>query len=365
MKNENIYAVDGGCGGVLYTPPPENPDKIIPQLDTIDGNSLMAIEFPPLEYALDKILPHGLFILAGSPKSGKSWLALDICISVATGESVWDFAAEHGDVLYLALEDNHRRLNGRLRKAESAGTDVSRLHLATSSFGINSGLIEQINGFLTVRPETKLIVIDTLEHIRDTAFDKSIYSCDYRDMNALREIIRNREITLLLIHHTRKMHDPDPLNTLSGSTGLVGSVDGVWVLDKESRTENKARLTIANRDTEDYCFSLELDRDNCKWRFIGNIVDLEAEEQSDDWLCRLVDGFLGDKKCWSGTATELSKALNEIDGNEFLSALNIKKKLSAKKEMLNAFGISVRSDTKGRDKILVLARSEASGEGCV
>ena len=353
MRAEDKYAVDGGCVGELYLPPPESN---VPQLETIDGNSLMAIEFPPLQFALDKILPHGLFILAGAPKSGKSWLALDICIEVATGGDVWGFEAGRGHALYLALEDNHRRLNSRLRKAEANGADVSRLHLAISSFGISGGLIEQIGGFLNTYPDTKLIVIDTLEHIRDTALDKSLYSCDYRDMNLLRGIIRERELTLLLVHHTRKMHDPDPLNTLSGSTGLVGSVDGVWVLEKERRTENKARLTIANRDTEDFCFSLELERESCKWRFLGNIADMAEEERSDEWLCRLVDTFLGDNKCWSGTATELSKALNEIDGNGFLTALNVKKKLVAKKEMLSNIGISVRSDTKGRDKILVLAR---------
>jgi hypothetical protein len=153
------------------------------------------------------------------------------------------------------------------------------------------------------------------------------------------------------------MHDADPLNMLSGSTGLVGSVDGAWVLEKESRIENKARLTIANRDTEDFCFSLELDRNNCKWRYIGNVADMEAEERSDEWLCKLVDSFLGDNKSWSGTATKLSGALNKIDGNEFLSALNIKKKLTAKKEMLSDFGITFRSDTKGKDKIMVLTRS--------
>jgi hypothetical protein len=89
------------------------------------------------------------------------------------------------------------------------------------------------NGYRTpysLYPETKLIIVDTLERIRDTEQDKSMYSCDYRDMTALRDITNKHKLTLLLVHHTRKMYDPDPLNTLSGSTGLVGSVDGVFVL---------------------------------------------------------------------------------------------------------------------------------------
>ena len=73
--------------------------------DTIDGNTLMLQEFEALQFAVEKILPHGLFIMAGSGKIGKSWLSLDIGTAVATGGKLWDFAAEQGEVLYLALED--------------------------------------------------------------------------------------------------------------------------------------------------------------------------------------------------------------------------------------------------------------------
>jgi RecA-family ATPase len=202
----------------------------------------MKQEFEPLQFGIDKILPHGLFILAGSGKIGKSWLALDMCAAVSSGGKLWDFAAEQGEVLYLALEDNHARLQGRLIKTEAEETDITRLHLATASFGISNGLIEQTHNFLTEYPDTKMIIVDTLERIRDGEQDRSMYSNDYRDMTALRDITNKHKLTLLLIHHTRKMYDPDPLNTLSGSTGLIGSVDGVFVLEKDKRTSHKAKL---------------------------------------------------------------------------------------------------------------------------
>ena len=72
-------------------------------LSTLDGNTLMAQEFEPLRFSVERILPHGLFILAGSPKIGKSWLSLDLCQAVATGGKLWEFQAVQGDVLYLAL----------------------------------------------------------------------------------------------------------------------------------------------------------------------------------------------------------------------------------------------------------------------
>lgn len=89
-----------------------------------------------------------------------------------------------------------------------------------------------------------------------------MYSCDYRNIGKLREALDGNTITLLLVHHTRKMYDLDPLNTLSGSTGLVGAVDGVWLLEKEKRTEGKGKLTITNRDTEGYCFKVEFEKTN-------------------------------------------------------------------------------------------------------
>ena len=165
--------------------------------DIIDGNTLMAQEYEPLQFAVEKILPHGLFILAGSGKIGKSWLSLDLCVNVASGGKLWDFSSEQGDVLYLALEDNYPRLQDRLNKIKAAAVDISRLKLTTGSFGINSGLIEQAHNHLAAYPDTKLIIIDTLERVRDTEFDKNIYACDYRDMTLLREITNKHKLTLL------------------------------------------------------------------------------------------------------------------------------------------------------------------------
>lgn len=256
----------------------ENPS--INPLQTITADTLLKTDYPPLTFNIEKILPQGIFILAGSGKIGKSWLSLDMCVSIAKGEKFWEFDTNCGEVLYLALEDTHSRLQNRLNQVLD-GTEISeKLHFAISSLGISNGLIEQIKSFISTYPSIKLIIIDTLERVRNTEMDKSMYSCDYQDMTKLREVLDGNDLTLLLVHHTRKMSDADPLNTLSGSTGLVGSVDGIWVLEKERRTENKAKLTIANRDTEGFCFKVEFDKDNCKWNFLGDY----EKSQDDGWI---------------------------------------------------------------------------------
>jgi RecA-family ATPase len=330
--------------------------------DTINAAALMEQEFEPLQFGIEKILPHGLFILAGSGKIGKSWLALDMCAAVSSGGKLWEFSAEQGEVLYLALEDNHARLQGRLMKTETENADVTRLHLAIASFGISNGLLEQTHNFLAEYPDTKMIIVDTLERIRDTELDKSMYSSDYRDMTALREITNRHNLTLLLIHHTRKMYDPDPLNTLSGSTGLIGSVDGVFVLEKDKRTSHKAKLTIANRDTEGYCFKLEFNPDKCKWLFMGNETDTP---EIDEPFCLMIAGFMKDKDVWRGTATELSEMLNGINPDCGVNHLNITKKLNAHTGLFKE-RYALDLDTKGHDgkrrEIFITRREQSGGE---
>ena len=321
------------------------------EFSTINGNDLMAQQIEPLGFSIKEILPHGLFIFAGAPKIGKSWLALDKCRAVATGGQLWEFEAEQGETLYLALEDNHRRLQSRLKAIEADKEDISKLHLATASFGINDGLFEQIHNFLAVYSRTRLIVIDTLEHIRNGTYDQNIYACDYRDMTKLREITDKYKLTLLLIHHTRKMYDPDPINTISGSTGLVGAVDGVFVLEKTKSTSNNAKLTIANRDTESYCFALNFERENCRWILVSKDGDTDSEEA----ICILIDDFLNDS--WKGTATELSTELKKIDGSVDLSPLIITKQLKSNIELFESrYSITVRLERNRQSRIIMLDR---------
>jgi hypothetical protein len=342
----------------------ENTNQTAPKtFDIIDGNTLLAQEYEPLQFAVEKILPHGLFILAGSGKIGKSWLSLDLCVNVAAGGRLWDFSSEQGDVLYLALEDNRPRLQDRLNKIKASSVDISRLKLATAAFGIGSGLIEQVNNHLTAYPDTKLIIIDTLERIRDTEFDKNIYACDYRDMTALRGITDKHKLTLLLVHHTRKLGDSDPLNTLSGSMGLVGSVDGVFVLEKEKRTGHDAKLTIANRDTEGFCFKLRFEPDNCKWLFVGNEGDSTKENAGDETdekteaFFILIECFMLDRQEWSGTATELCNALKEIDpGHENIDPRTIKKRLNGSKGLFKENNIVIGYGKNRDTRTITLTR---------
>lgn len=340
ISNQQNKQKLGGAENVIIPPP----------LVTMDGNTLMAQEYEPLGFSIDQILPHGVFVFAGSPKVGKSWLTLDMCRAISTGGKQWDFSSTQGDVLYLALEDNFRRLHSRIKQMKAEGLDISHLHLATSSCGIQNGLLEQVHSFIAENPNTNFIAIDTLERIRGGMQENNIYACDYREMTKIREITDKHNITLLLVHHTRKMYDSDPLNTVSGSTGLVGAVDGVFVLVKNKRTGNDAKLNIINRDTKTFCFDLRFDEESCCWEFIGN----SAEEGNDENILVIaVDEFLQDE--WSGTATELSKILKQAVPDLDITPATIGKQLRSLVQVFRKdFGIAVDFDRdSGRKQISI------------
>ena len=324
--------------------------KSINPLEIIDGKSLLEKDLPPMKFIIDKILPQGLFILAGSPKVGKSWLSLDLCQTVATGTQIWDYQAEKGSVLYLALEDSLARLQSRLKKYTSDG--IPNLFFGTRALKIHEGLVVQVADFIKEHPDAALVVIDTMQHIRNNGNDKNAYVSDYRDMEILRQITSQFDVALLLVTHTRKMDDLDPLNTISGSTGLVGAVDGVMILEKEKRNANSGKLIISNRDTEGHVFLIEFENDSCRWNFI----DEENVVENEDALFDTIVEMLSDKKSWKGTSTELCKCLSEIEPEQSFNPAVVSKKLKSSQNILkNKYKVDFLYEVKKNEKLLTLS----------
>ena len=168
------------------------------RLLTIDGETLMSQPLTPLNFVVDTLLSQGLHILAGSPKVGKSWLALWLAVTVAKGDPVWDMGVKQGTTLYLCLEDSTLRIQNRLFEiTEDAPANV---HFSTNSDTLGKGLEEQLCAFLSEHPDTVLVIIDTLQMIRGAGYDNT-YANDYRDLSALKRIADTHGIAILLIEH--------------------------------------------------------------------------------------------------------------------------------------------------------------------
>ncbi|WP_317853745.1 AAA family ATPase [Chakrabartyella piscis] len=276
------------------------------KLKTIDAETLMHTPMPPLKFIVDGLLSSGLHILAGSPKIGKSWLALWLALQVSKGEKLWEFTTTKSDVLYLCLEDSFARIQDRLFKITDDAPPT--LQFAIMSGRIGDGLEKQVEDYIAEHQNTGLIIIDTLQKVRDKSNpNANVYERDYDDIDVLKNIADKHKIAILLIHHLRKTHDNDPVNMISGSSGISGSADTNFILQKEKRTNNAAKLICVGRDIEQREIYLEWSKETFLWETISAI---EVEKITTPNEISILCDFIKSETSFTGTATELIEKLN-------------------------------------------------------
>ena len=281
-------------------------------------------------YIVEHLLYPGLYILAGAPKIGKSWLALDLCLSVAEGEPFLKHETHKGQVLYLALEDSLLRLQNRLY--EFTEEHAEGLQFSTLAKTIGGGLEQQLEDAKKKLPDLRLIVIDTLQKIRRTVDAK--YGSDYSELSALKSVADRLGVAILLIHHTRKERDSDPFNMISGTTGIIGCADGSFVLVRESRKDKTGKLYCTGRDIESAELSL---------RFEGHrwIVTDEVEPHKHDTFSFAVHDLMIEEGSFRGTATQLSELLRNRFGKEYVPSWLTRNLIQHTDELLS-YGVSFR-----------------------
>jgi hypothetical protein len=249
---------------------------------SLSAASLRTLKFPPVNYIVPGYIAEGLTILAGRPKLGKSWLVLDLCLAVAGGrETLGDVRPIQGDALYLALEDNPRRLQRRVDKLLGAFAETwpSRLIFSTDWRRMNEGGIDDLHQWCDNVQKPRLIVIDTLAKVRPATTGKSgpTYDDDYRSIGELHRLANDRGIAIVLIHHVRKMDAEDPIDTVSGTLGLTGAADTVLVLDR--RSDTGMTLYGRGRDIEEIETAIEFDRHTCRWTIRGQASDIRRSDE--------------------------------------------------------------------------------------
>lgn len=232
---------------------------------------LLSREFQEPKYAVNGLLSEGVTIFAGKPKTGKSWCALGLSIAVASGGYVLGtIPVLQGDALYFALEDGERRLQDRLQKMLGRDAVPSRLHFAFDCPRLNEGGIVEIERWLTAHPEARLVVIDTLKRVRPQEFRAGrFYDSDYDAISPLGELGRKHGVSIVVVHHTRKMDGDDPFDLISGSLGLTGAADGAWVLSR-ARGGADAELHSTGRDFEEQQLALRWDAAIFGWKMLGD-----------------------------------------------------------------------------------------------
>ena len=328
------------------------------KLETMTAEQLQSAPYAPVPFLVDELIPEGLHILAGAPKIGKSWLALWLCLRVSQGQPLWNFAVTQGEVLYLSLEDSYRRIQSRLFDLTEDAPPT--LHFAILADTLKHGLEQQIEQFLTEHPATKLVVIDTLQRVRSTGGDSNLYANDYQDVGLLKQLADRHHIAILLIHHLRKLHDDDPMNMISGSTGLSGAADSTFVLQKNSRLANIASLHCTGRDIPDRTLKLEFGEEDHGWKLLEDSKTCSsAYKFSTLQLVHLFSALLSADPTYTGTPSALSAKIDP-DGRLGITPKKVTRLALESVETLRENGILVKIYRSNGKRLISLRSAESA-----
>ena len=314
------HAIDGTekvySGNIALTPmgiaiePPS-----APLIDIISAADLQKADVPPVRYLVDSILAVGTTILAAAPKIGKSWMALSLAICLATGTDFLGHAVKRCGVLYLALEDSMSRLKDRMNKVLKGQPAPEQFYFATMAPTLEGGLIDSLEQHIDKHPETELVIIDTLQKVRGQSSPKeSAYANDYAQLGTLKSFADRHGISLLIIHHTRKQADSDVHAMISGTFGIMGSVDTSWVITKQSRSSKNAVMSITGRDVSGGDMTITLDPDTMTWRTVGTAEDSTEATYDSSLIIQAIKQLLSESEvqAWSGSASDLMAAGEQL-----------------------------------------------------
>lgn len=313
----------------------------------------MTTPLKPIEFCVDGMISTGLFILAGAPKVGKSWLALDMALSIAKGEKVLGRETKQGTALYLCLEDSYTRIQNRLFDLTSEPSE--KLHFAIMAGALGGVLEKQIETFKSQHTDLKIIIVDTLQKIRSG--DDTSYAADYKELSVLKNLADKLQIAILVVHHTRKCRDNDPFNMISGTTGISGCVDGSMVMIEKQRGNGEAVLYCVGRDIEN--LELHLKRKGSRW-----IAEEKIISKPRDTFSFMIHDFMLEKKYFKGSATMLVGELKMQFGVEIPSN-KITQNLVQHGIELKGFGVTFEIKRSCGQRFIVLKydRKSDSSDG--
>ena len=244
--------------------------------DPQTGTALLAEAIPPPAPIVDDLIHEGMLLLGGKSKRGKSWLMLDLALSVATGKPVWGHfpVEEPQPVLYLALEDGKARIQKRLRAIQPDISVADNLHLLYDFPLLTDGGIEDLRHYIETR-HFRLIVIDVLARVEPAARGGSekTYHDIYRMFAPLRALHRQYPFCLALLTHLRKAEADDVFDTLHGSVAYQGAQDVLWVMERRSQ-EEAGVLHVRDKDTEDRALHVAFVGGH--WEYVGRRRGVEG-----------------------------------------------------------------------------------------
>lgn len=313
LPDSEIKAICNSAG--RYERGPEQSKEVRP-LSITPATVLQTAKLPPVKFLIEGVLPDGTSLLTAASKIGKSWMVLDLGLSQAAGGEFMGHQCNQCGVLYMALEDSLHRLQNRMNKILNGKPAPEQFYFATEAPKLDKGLLDTLDDHLKKHPDTKLIIIDTLQKIRGQALPREAsYAQDYREMETVKAFLDKRGVSAIFVHHNRKMKDDDdPFNMISGTNGIMGAADTIWTITKTKRTDDEATLHITGRDVEQSDTVIRFDKTAWKWKPVGEagwLAEQRAREEYDSnptvkTIKKLLEQSPDHR--WSGTAKGMMDA---------------------------------------------------------
>lgn len=260
------------------------------------------------DFIVQDILPAGLTILAAGPKAGKSVLATQLAVSVASGAPLFGkYRVANGSCLYLSLEETPENMASRLHNYPTLNFQ-ERITFAFSWNGASHAGAELLHEKLNQQKDCKLVVIDTYAMLRNVGSGRSFsYMQDYNDLVPLKDVAAEHGVTILLLHHTVKGQYKDWMSNLYGSTGIAGVADTTWFLDRP-RNLDEAVLRIASRKTADTHLKIQLCKETRSWKYLSTDTSVDLSPSRAE-LILILGGISGPLQL-KEIAKELRKGVN-------------------------------------------------------
>lgn len=316
----------------------------------IKGDCLMTTYYEPRTPVVRDLIVPGLTIFGGVPKIGKSFLMLDLSHCVSKGEPFLGRDVTPGDVLYCALEDSEIRLQKR-SLALGHENSTPRLSFLMEAPTMQGGLWDVLDEWIKGASEPRLIIIDTLQRVRDVNKSRDVYGSDYQALHELKSFADTRKLAIVAVHHLAKptmaQRMGDVFDRINGSNGLTGAVDAMIVMDGKRGEGNTATLKITSRDIESE--DIPLVRSGAKWVCTSPEAVAREKYERDPLvpIIRTLKGSLFTGHAWSTTLEDFAAAANAIKGAPFMDVLTAGKRLRALEDDLLRFdGISVNTSAR-------------------
>ena len=242
------------------------------------ATALLAKTFPPLRCFVDELLAEGFTILAGKPKKGKSYLALDMSLSIAVGRQAFmKFATEQAKVLYVSLEDGERRLQRRLLQIQSNLKTPDGLDFLYSFPRLGDGAFEALTHYAQ---HYQIIIVDTVGRILPAQSPDRKSLSEYQALTdvlgPIQQLALDNRMAIVMIDHLRKAGADDDLDAIMGSQGKAGAADHALMYSRKGE-EKDGVLKVISRDLEQEQFVLSMVGGHLEFLGKGEVYELDAE----------------------------------------------------------------------------------------